>query len=216
MYSDIIAPESEEEARRMVERAKHLGYGILGIVGDLKVEPIRSFKVLVIERIEPRFRGRLRGEADLILAKPRSLEDARKLTFSSLVDGVIVTYDSEKPKLDYIGLKQLKRNEGALVIPLKYLMAAINSNPLVLSSVDLELRIAIKSGVYPIICSFASEESEQVPPRLMMSFAEFFLDLKREEAKRMVKDFPKYMLSKERKLKLRGREIPEVQSADRP
>ncbi|MCS7103180.1 MAG: hypothetical protein NZ992_04780 [Candidatus Korarchaeum sp.] len=216
MYSDIIAPRSEEEAKRMVERAKSLGYGILGVIGDVKVDSIKSFRVTLIGRIEPKLKGRLKEEADLLLARPKSLEDARKLTLSSAVDGVITTYDSEKPRVDYISLKQLKRNEGALVIPLKYLVRTISVNPQALRSVSLELRLATRSGVYPLICSFASEVNEQVPPRLMMSFAEFFFDLKREEAKRMVKDFPEYMLSKERKLKLKGREVPEVQGTDRP
>lgn len=216
MYSDIITPRSEEEAMRMVEKAKSLGYGILGILGDIRVDSIRSFRVDVVEKIDPKLKGRIRGETDLLLVRPRSLEDARKLTFSSIVDGVIATYDSDRPRVDYISLKQLKRNEGALIIPLTHLVRTIHVNPQVLRSVSLELRMAIKSGIYPLICSFASEVHEQVPPRLMISFAEFFFDLKREEAKRMVKDFPEYMLSRERKLRLKGREVSEVQSADRP
>lgn len=215
MYSDIIAPKSEEEARRMAERASSLGYGTLGILGDARVESIRSFRVALVERLDSRIKGKLRREADLIIARPRSLEDARKLTFSSIVDGIMATYDSDRPRVDYVSLKQLKRNEGALVIPLTYLVRAINSNPRGLRSVNLELKMAIRYGVYPLICSFASVTHEQVPPRLMISFAEFFFDLRREEAKRMVKDFPAYMLSKERKLKLRGRETPEVQGTGR-
>ncbi|MEM0018191.1 MAG: hypothetical protein QXR35_02900 [Candidatus Korarchaeum sp.] len=215
MYSDIIAPRSEEEAKRMVERAKSLGYGTLGILGDVRVHSVRSFRVAVMERLDPKLKGRIREETDLLLIRPRSLEDARKLTLSSVVDGVMATYDSDKPRVDYTSLKQLKRNEGALIIPLTYLVRAIDANPRILRSVSLELKMAIRSGVYPLICSFASYVGEQVPPRLMISFAEFFFDLKREEAKRMVKDFPEYMLSKERKLKLKGREVSEVQSTDR-
>ena len=215
MYSDIIAPKSEEEASRMAERAKSLGYGILGILGDVRVDSIRTFRVAVIERIDPRLKEKFRREADLLIARPRSLEDARKLTLSSIVDGVMATYDSERPRVDYVSLKQLKRNEGALVIPLTYLIRAINVNPRGLRSVNLELRMAIRSGVYPLICSFATATHEQVPPRLMTSFAEFFFDLEREEAKRMVKDFPAYMLSRERRLRLKGREVPEVQGTDR-
>jgi len=207
LYSDIIAPRSEEDARKMAERARSLGYGILGIVGDVRAEGITNFRVTLIERIDPELRGRLRGRADLILARPGSLEEARRLTFSSLVDGVMATYDSDRPRVDYISLKQLKRNEGALIIPLTHLVREISGNSLSLRSVGLELRMAMRAGVYPIICSLASEPREQVPPRLMISFVEFFFDLRREEAKRMVKDFPIYMISKERKLKLKGREV---------
>ncbi|MCC6028781.1 MAG: hypothetical protein LM591_01360 [Candidatus Korarchaeum sp.] len=216
MYADLIAPRSFDDCLKMVERARYLGYGMLGILGDFKIESdiVKTYKVALINRIDPKSRQKLRMESKLILAKPSSLEDARKLTFSSLVDGVIATYDSERPRIDYVSLKQLKRNEGALVIPLSYLIRKMCERAQVIRSVYLELKMAMRIGVYPILCSFASEERELVPPRLMISFSEFFFDLRREESKRFVKDFPMYMLSEERKLKLKGRGEFEVQSTD--
>lgn len=216
MYADIIAPKSPEEAERMVERAETLGYSVLGILGniDVKRSHIRTFRAVLTDKIEPKLRKELKRESDLILVKPGSLEEARKLTFSSLVDGAVATYDSERPRIDYVCMRQLKRNEGALIIPLAHLVKAIESGSLSLRSVEIELKLARRGGVYPVICSFASSLEEQVPPRMMMSFAEFFFDLAREEARRMVKDFPVYMISKERKLKLRGRVPFEVQGTD--
>lgn len=213
MYADLIAPRSVDDCSRMVEKAGSLGYGILGILGDFEVEsgPIKTFKVALADGMDRRSRQKLRG-AELILAKPSSLDDARKI--ASSVDGMIATYDSERPRIDYVSLRQLKRNEGALVIPLSYLIRRMSERAQVLRSVYLELRMAIRIGVYPILCSFASEERELVPPRLMISFSEFFFDLRREESKRFVKDFPTYMISKERKLKLKGRSEVEIQDTD--
>jgi len=204
LYADLIAPRSVDDCIKMMERAKSLGYGILGILGDFKVESdlIKTFKVALIDG-DPRLRQKLRMGAELILAKPSSLEDARKISPS--VDGIIATYDSERPRIDYVSLKQLKRNEGALVIPISYLIRRMVERAQVMRSVYLELKMAMRIGVYPILCSLASEERELVPPRLMISFSEFFFDLKREESKRFIKDFPIYMISKERKLKLKGR-----------
>jgi len=213
LYADLIAPRSVDDCSRMVEKAGSLGYGILGILGDFEVEsgPIKTFKVALADGMDRRSRQKLRG-AELILAKPSSLEDARKI--ASSVDGMIATYDSERPRIDYVSLRQLKKNEGALVIPLSYLIRRMSERAQVLRSVYLELRMAIRIGVYPILCSFASEERELVPPRLMISFSEFFFDLRREESKRFVKDFPTYMISKERKLKLKGRSEVEIQGTD--
>jgi len=214
LYADLIAPRSADDCEKMIERARSLGYGVLGILGDFKVESdlIKTFKVALTDKMDPRSRQKLRIEAELILAKPSSFEDARKISPS--VDGVIATYDSERPRIDYVSLKQLKRNEGALVIPLSYLIRRMSERAQVMRSVYLELKMAMRIGVYPILCSFASEERELVPPRLMISFSEFFFDLKREESKRLVKDFPIYMVSKERKLKLKGRSEVEVQGTD--
>lgn len=200
----------------MIYRARYLNYGLLGILGDIEIrsDAIRTFRVILTEKIESKLRAKLREGKSILLVKPSSLEEARKLTFSSLVDGAIATYDSEKPRIDYVCMKQLKRNEGALVIPLSCLIKTIEGGSLSLKSVRTELKLARRAGVYPVICSFASGVEEQVPPRLMIAFAEFFFDLNKEEAKKMVKDFPNYIVSGERKLKLRGRVPLEVQDTD--
>ncbi len=206
MYSDILEPKKPEDLVSMERKASSLGYDMLGVIGEM-LEPKSKgiFKVAIIKASDlPLGTRHVRRSFDLIAVKPDSLEDARKATDSKIVDAIITTYDKRRPNFDYICAKQLKRNEGSLIIPVRQLMSYIKTNPQVLRSVKIELEIAIKTGIYPIIASFASDLNEIVPPRILISFGEFFFDLDRNQAKMYVKDFPKYLVSQERKLKLRG------------
>ncbi len=204
MYADIIEPKNPEDLTSMREKAFSLGYGILGVVGE-GPESEDTFKVSIVRTADLALEARhIKRFSDIIAVKPNSLEDARKATASKLVDAIIATYDKVRPSFDYICAKQLKRNEGSLIIPVRPLLSYVIRNPQILRSVRLELKIAIKAGVYPIIASFASNVNEVVPPRVLTSFGEFFFDLKRGQAKMYVKDFPKYLISQDRRLKLRG------------
>ncbi len=206
MYSDIIEPKKPEDLVFMEKKALSLGYDMLGVIGELPEPKSKTvFRVAVIRTTDLRLRAkRIRRSFEVIAVKPDSLEDARKAAASKLVDAIITTYDRERPSFDYVCARQLKRNEGSLIIPIRRLIDHMRANPRVLWSVKTELRIAIKAGIYPIIASFASSLNEIVPPRLLISFGEFFFDLNRNQAKMYVKDFPKYLISQERRLKLRG------------
>ncbi len=207
MYSDIIEPKKPEDLSLMKRKALSLGYDLLGVIGELPAESGSEdiFKVSIIKATDLTLGIRhIRRSFDVIAVKPYSLEEARKAAASKVVDAIIATYDRARPNFDYICAKQLKRNEGSLIIPARRLMEYMRTNPQVIRSVKIELEIAIKAGVYPIIASFASNLNEIVPPRLLTSFGEFFFDLDRNQAKMYVKDFPKYLVSQERKLKLRG------------
>ncbi len=204
MYTDIIEPKNLEDLASMRKKAFSLGYGLLGVIGD-NLESEDIFKVSIVRTADLALEAeRIKRSSSIIAVKPNSLEDARKATASKLVDAIITTYDKARPSFDYVCAKQLKRNEGSLIIPIRPLLSYVTYNPQILRSVRLELKIAIKAGVYPIIASFASNINEIVPPRALMSFGEFFFDLSRGQAKMYVKDFPKYLISRDRKLKLRG------------
>ncbi len=204
MYTDIIEPKNLEDLASMRKKAFSLGYELLGVIGD-NLESEDIFKVSIVRTADLALEAeRIKRSSSIIAVKPNSLEDARKATASKLVDAIITTYDKARPSFDYVCAKQLKRNEGSLIIPIRPLLSYVTYNPQILRSVRLELKIAIKAGVYPIIASFASNINEIVPPRALMSFGEFFFDLSRGQAKMYVKDFPKYLISRDRKLKLRG------------
>ena len=210
MYADIIAPTSPEELDTMSRKALSTGYSKLGVVEDVQSRP-HTFKVALLSAEDvPTVARRIRGRYDLLVVKPNSLEEARKVTASRLVDAVMATYDSDRPNFDYVCARQLKRNEGALIIPVRHFLDRMKEDPHVLRSVRLELKIALKAGVYPIIASFASNSKEIVPPRLLISLGEFFFDMKRGQAKMAIKEFPHYLISPERKLKLKGVGIHEV------
>ncbi|MDK2384710.1 MAG: hypothetical protein QI199_07895, partial [Candidatus Korarchaeota archaeon] len=138
---------------------------------------------------------------------------SRKVTFSKLVDGVVASYDTGRPNFDYVSAKQLKRNEGTLLVPVAWMIRKMLEEPHVIRNVRLEVRIALKAGLYPVIASMARDIREVVPPRLLASFGEFILDLKRDQAKSMVKDFPSYLISEERRLRTKGVALDEVQGS---
>lgn len=204
-YIDIIAPEREEKLIPMVDRALSLGYGAIGVIGGFPDLPKGTFRVSLVKASDiPERVRKIRGSVNLILSSPRTLEEARKVTFSKLVDGVVASYDTKRPNFDLVCARQLKRNEGALLIPVSLMSRRMFQDPHIIRNVGLEVRIALKAGVYPILASMASIPREIVPPRLLISFGEFILDLGRSQAKAMVKDFPSYLISEERKLKLKG------------
>jgi len=211
MYVDIITPISNGDMVEAIEKALSLGYSRVGVVGDFRELPPEAFSVAILSASDIPLRARrIRGRYDILIARPRSLEEARKFTATRLVDAVLAACDSGRPNFDYVCARQLKRNEGALIIPVSHLMRTARRDPRVLRNVRLELEIAMKAGVYPVIASFASRAAEVAPPRLLISFAEFFFDLSRSQAKMFVKDFPAYLTSPDRRIKLRGAASCEV------
>ena len=126
----------------------------------------------------------------------------------------MASYDTARPNFDYVCARQLKRNEGTLFIPVVPMVSRMLGEPRVIRNVRLEVRIALHAGLYPMIASMARRPEEVVPPRLLVSFGEFMLDLRREQAKAMVKDFPSYMISGGRRLRVRGVVTDEIQDTD--
>ena len=208
MYVDIINPETHDLIESMVRKALSMGYRKIGIVTEDITQIIRGkelFWVYTLRLDDLSTKGRrARNKVGLIIATTEDLSETRKATMSKLVDGVIVSYNSRKPKFDYVCAKQLKRNEGALLIPVKRIISNMRNHPQILRNVELEVKIALKAGIYPIIASFATSPYEIVPPRLLVSFGEFFLGMTRYQAKLSLKDFPMYMLSSERIAKIKG------------
>jgi len=213
-YIDIIAPESEEQLELMVSRAISLGFGAVGIVGDFPDLPNGTFRVSIVGPSSiPQEARKIRSKVRLLLSSPKTLEESRKVTFSKLVDGVVASYDTGRPNFDYVSAKLLKRNEGTLLVPVAWMIRKMLEEPHVIRNVRLEVRIALKAGLYPVIASMARDVREIVPPRLLVSFGEFILDLRRDQAKSMVKDFPSYLISEERKLRTKGVALDEVQGS---
>lgn len=208
MYVDIINPETPDLIESMVRKALSMGYRKIGIVTEDITQIIGGkelFWVYTLRLDDLSTKGRrARNKVGLIIATTEDLSETRKATMSKLVDGVIVSYNSRKPKFDYVCAKQLKRNEGALLIPVKRIISNMRNHPQILRNVELEVKIALKAGIYPIIASFATSPYEIVPPRLLVSFGEFFLGMTRYQAKLSLKDFPMYMLSSERIAKIKG------------
>ncbi len=210
-YIDIIAPESEEQLESMLNRAFSLGFGPVGIVGDFPDLPKDTFRVTLMEpRGIPGEARKVRSRTKLLLSLPKTLEEARRVTFSKLVDGIVASYDTPRPNFDYVCAKQLKRNEGTLLIPVSWMVREMFERPHIIRNVRLEVGIALKAGLYPVIASMARDTREIVPPRLLVSFGEFVLDLSREQAKSMVKDFPSYLISEERRIRTKGVALDEV------
>jgi len=208
VYVDIINPETPDLIESMVRKALSMGYRKIGIVTEDITQIIGGkelFWVYTLRLDDLSTKGRrARNKVGLIIATTEDLSETRKATMSKLVDGVIVSYNSRKPKFDYVCAKQLKRNEGALLIPVKRIISNMRNHPQILRNVELEVKIALKAGIYPIIASFATSPYEIVPPRLLVSFGEFFLGMTRYQAKLSLKDFPMYMLSSERIAKIKG------------
>ncbi len=208
MYVDIINPKNPDLIEPMVRKALSMGYRKIGIVTEDITQIIwdkELFWVYTLRLDDLTTKGRrARNKVDLIIATTEDLSETRKATMSKLVDGVIVSYNSRKPKFDYVCAKQLKRNEGALLIPVKRIISNMRDHPQILRNIELEVKIALKTGIYPVIASFATSPYEIVPPRLLVSFGEFFLGMTRYQAKLSLKDFPIYMLSSERIAKIKG------------
>lgn len=208
MYVDIINPETPDLMEPMVRKALSMGYRKIGIITEditQIIEDKELFWVYTLRLDDLTTKGRrARNKVDLIIATTGDLSETRKATMSKLVDGVIASYNSRKPKFDYVCAKQLKRNEGALLIPVKRIISNMRDHPQILRNIELEVKIALKAGIYPIIASFATSPYEIVPPRLLVSFGEFFLGMTRYQAKLSLKDFPMYMLSSERIAKIKG------------
>ncbi len=208
MYVDIINPETPDLIEPMVRKALSMGYRKIGIVTEDITQIIGDkelFWVYTLRLDDLTTKGRrARNKVDLIIATTEDLSETRKATMSKLVDGVVVSYNSRKPKFDYVCAKQLKRNEGALLIPVKRIILNMRDHPQILRNIELEVKIALKAGIYPIIASFATSPYEIVPPRLLVSFGEFFLGMTRYQAKLSLKDFPMYMLNPERIAKIKG------------
>jgi len=210
VYVDIINPETPDLIEPMVRKALSIGYYKVGVItedvavtqtiGDKNV-----FWVYTLRLDDLTTKGRrARNKVDLIIATTKDLGETRKATMSKLVDGVMVSYNSRRPKFDYVCAKQLKRNEGALLIPVKRIILNMRERPQIISNIELEVKIALRAGIYPVIASFATSTYEIVPPRLLISFGEFFLGMTRYQAKLSLKDFPIYMLSSERIAKIKG------------
>ncbi len=213
-YIDILAPENEEQLELMVRRAISLGFGVVGIIGDFSGLPKGAFRVSIVRpRDIPQEARKIRSKTKLLFSSPKTLEESRRVTFSKLVDGVIASYDTSRPNFDYVCARQLKRNEGTLLVPVAWMIRKMLKDPHVIRNVRLEVRIALKAGLYPVIASMARNTREVVPPRLLISFGEFILDLKRDQAKSMVKDFPSYLISEERRIRTKGVALGEVQDS---
>ena len=118
MYVDIINPETPDLIESMVRKALSMGYRKIGIVTEDITQIIGGkelFWVYTLRLDDLSTKGRrARNKVGLIIATTEDLSETRKATMSKLVDGVIVSYNSRKPKFDYVCAKQLKRNEGAL------------------------------------------------------------------------------------------------------
>ena len=197
----MIRPESEELIPEMLKRARDLGFSKIGIVGfdggDFRVEIIgdEDFK---------REARRARSRADILAVRVSSLEGARRSTFSAMTDCVIASYSSIKPNFDYVSALQLKRNEGAIIFPIRDIMISLAEDPRPLRGLRLELRVALRAGVRPWLVSFASTPREVVPPRLIISAGQVILGMTREQAILSMKEVPSYMMDPVRKAKFKG------------